>query len=193
MNPSGDVTQLLQEIQAGSKSAEDRLLEVVYPKLRQIAKRYLRNERLGHTLQPTALVHEAYLQLAGRSDGNWQNRTHFFAVAAILMRRILVDYARNKKAKKRDGARQRVELSDDLAISEDRLEQILQVDEALVRLAQLDERQCKVVELRFFGGLTEEEVAEVLGVAPRTVKRDWNVAKAWLYDQLDTSPDNGQP
>jgi RNA polymerase sigma-70 factor (ECF subfamily) len=190
MDPGGDVTQLLQEIQAGSKSAEDRLLEVVYPKLRQIAKRYLRNERPGHTLQPTALVHEAYLQLAGRSDGNWQSRSHFFAVAAQLMRRILVDYARNKKAKKRDGARQRVELVDELVISDDHLEQILLVDEALIRLAEFDERRCKVVELRFFGGLTEEEAAEVLGVAPRTVKRDWAVAKAWLYGQLSKTADN---
>ena len=190
MNRGADVTQLLLEFQAGSKAAEDRLLEVVYPKLRQIAKRYLRNERLGHTLQPTALVHEAYIQLAGRTEENWQNRSHFFAVAAQLMRRILVDYARSKKAKKRDGARQRIELADGLAITDDRLEEILFIDQALTRLAEFDERRCRVVELRFFAGMTEEEVAEILRIAPRTVKRDWTIAKAWLYGQLEPTADS---
>jgi RNA polymerase sigma-70 factor, ECF subfamily len=184
MIPSGDVTKLLLEVRAGSKPAEERLLQVVYPKLRQIAGRYLRRERAAHTLQPTALVNEAFIELAGQLNADWQNRNHFFAVAAQSMRRILVDYARQKKARKRDGALRRVELADGVAISDDRLHEILCIDEALTRLAEFDSRRCKVVELRFFGGMTEEEVAEILQVATRTVKRDWAVAKAWLYGEL---------
>jgi RNA polymerase sigma-70 factor, ECF subfamily len=185
---SGEVTRLLGEMRDGSKAAEEQLLEVVYPELRRMASRYLRGERAGHTLQPTALVNEAYMQLAGQLDKDWQNRNHFFAVAAQLMRRILVDYARSKKAAKRDGGLAKVELTDALAISEDRLDEILAVDEALERLAKLDQRKARVVELRFFGGLTEEEVARVLGVDPRTVKRDWSFAKAWLHGEMGSTP-----
>ena len=185
MDDAGEITRLLGELRAGNKAAESRLLEVVYPELRKIAGRYLKGERAGHTLQPTALVNEAYLQLAGQMDKDWQNRSHFYAVAAQLMRRILVDYARERKALKRDGGRHKVELTDALAVSEDRLDEVLSIDEALTRLAEFDPRRGKVVELRFFGGLTEDEVADVLQVAPRTVKRDWNVAKAWLHGELN--------
>jgi len=185
MDGSGEITRLLGELKIGNKTAETRLLELVYPELRKIAGRYLRDERPGHTLQPTALVNEAYLQLAGQMEKDWQNRSHFYAVAAQLMRRILVDYARERKALKRDGLRHKVELTDALAVSEDRLDEVLSIDEALTRLAEFDPRRSKVVELRFFGGLTEDETAEVLHVAPRTVKRDWNVAKAWLHGELN--------
>ena len=180
-----EITRLLAELRAGRREAESRLVEAVYPELRRIAGRYMKGERPGHSMQATALVNEAYLQLAGQMEKDWQNRSHFFAVAAQLMRRILVDYARQKKAAKRDGGRQRVELTEPLAITRDRLDEIIIIDEALTRLAEWDPRQCRVVEMRFFGGLTEDEVAEVLGVAPRTVKRDWNLAKAWLHGELN--------
>jgi RNA polymerase sigma factor (TIGR02999 family) len=179
-----EITRLLGELRAGRREAESRLVEAVYPELRRIAARYLKGERPGHTLQATALVNEAYLQLVGQMDKDWQNRSHFFGVAAQLIRRILVDYARQKNAVKRDGGRRRVELTEPLAITRDRLDEIMVIDEALTRLAEWDPRQCRIVELRFFGGLTEDEVAEVLGVAPRTVKRDWNLAKAWLHGEL---------
>jgi RNA polymerase sigma factor (TIGR02999 family) len=180
MDRLGDVTALLCEMRTGDKSAEARLLELVYPQLRKMARR----ERTGHTLQATALVNEVYLQMVGRHEMEWQNRSHFYAVAATLMRRILVDYARQKKATKRAGGRRQIELTDALAIADNRLDEILSIDEALHRLAEFDPRRCRVVELRFFGGMTEAEVADVLGVAPRTVKRDWNVAKAWLHGEL---------
>jgi RNA polymerase sigma-70 factor (ECF subfamily) len=185
MGQAEDITGLLGELRAGKKEAESQLVAAVYPELRRIAGRYLRGERPGHTLQATALVNEAYLQLVGQMDKDWQNRSHFFAVAAQLMRRILVDYARQRKAVKREGGRHRVEFTDALAISEDRLDEVLLIDAALTKLAEWDPRQCRVVELRFFSGLTEDEVAEVLGIAPRTVKRDWNVAKAWLHGELN--------
>jgi RNA polymerase sigma factor (TIGR02999 family) len=191
MAQSEDITLLLKQLQTGKKEAESRLLEIVYPELRRIARKHLRNERTGHTLQATALVHEAYLQLTGQLGKEWKNRSHFFAVAAQLMRRILVDYARTKKAQKRDGGRARVELDDALAVSNDRLEEIILIDAALDRLAQWDPRQSKIVELRFFGGLTENEVAEMLGVSARTVKRDWNVARAWLHGELNAERSNG--
>ena len=178
------ITRLLHEVREGKPEAESRLIEAVYPQLRRIAGRYISRERKDHTLQATALVHEAYIELVGQGT-EWKNRTHFFAVAAQLMRRILVDHARQKKAAKREGARQRVDLSEGLAITDERLEQILSIDEALTRLERWDPRQCRVVELRFFGGLTEEEVAEVLGVTARTVKRDWNLARAWLHGELN--------
>jgi RNA polymerase sigma-70 factor, ECF subfamily len=180
-----NITRMLGELRAGRREAESRLLEAVYPELRRIAAHYMQGERAGHTLQPTALVNEAYLELVGQGDVDWRNRSHFFGVAAQLMRRILVNYARRKKAQKREGKRQRVELSDTVAIAEDRLDEIIAVDAALDRLAEWDPRQAKVVEMRFFAGLTEEETAEALGVSPRTVKRDWTVAKAWLHSELN--------
>lgn len=180
----GDITVLLRALRSGDKSAEARLLELVYPQLRRIARNYLRKERVGHSLQPTLLVNEAYMQLAAQHDKEWQNRAHFYAVAAQLMRRFLVDYARQRSAAKREGRRRQVELTDDIAISDERLDEILDIDDALNRLAAFDPRRCQVVVMRFFGGMTEEEIAAVLQVAPRTVKRDWNAAKAWLHGEL---------
>lgn len=180
-----NITRMLDELRAGRREVESRLLEAVYPELRRIAAHYMQGERAGHTLQPTALVNEAYLELVGQADIDWRNRSHFFGVAAQLMRRILVNYARRRKAQKREGKRQRVELSDTLAIAEDRLDEIIAVDEALDRLAEWDPRQAKIVELRFFAGLTEDEIAEAVGISPRTVKRDWMIARAWLHSELN--------
>ncbi len=188
MAESAEITRLLREVRTGNASAESTLMEALYPDLKRIAAGYLRHERRGHTLQPTALVNEAWLQLLGQTEKNWTNRSHFFAIASRLMRRIMVDYARKKNAGKRGGGLQRVELTEALAISDDGLEQILLIDAALNRLAAWDPRQCRVVELRFFGGLSEDEVAQVLGVASRTVKRDWKVARAWLHGELNREP-----
>jgi RNA polymerase sigma factor (TIGR02999 family) len=163
------------------------LIEAVYPELRRLAGRLLRSERPGHTLQTTGLVNEAYLRLLGHSNLDWKDRAHFFAAAAQSMRRILVDYARKRRAGKRAGGQQ-VELTDALAISDDRLELVVAIDQLLTRLSEWDALQCRVVELRFFGGLTEDEVAEVLGIGIRTVSREWNLARAWLYGELNRSP-----
>ena len=183
-----DITRLLGEASAGNSQAASRLMEAIYPDLKRIAARYLRTERKGHTLQATALVNEAYMQLlSGAGEAaNWHNRSHFFAMMGQVIRRILVDYARMRNAKKRDGARHKVELTDGLAISNDSLDDVIAVDEALARLAAWDPRQCRVVEMRFFAGLTEEEIAGVLGVSVRTVKRDWNLARAWLHGELNS-------
>ena len=184
-NPA-EITRLLGELKAGNREVEARLIDAVYPELRRIAGHYLRGERTDHTLQPTALVHETWLRLAGQMDKDWRDRAQFFAIAAHLIRNILVDYARQKRAFKRNGDRQKVELTEYVAITDDRLDQIIDVHEALERLAQWDPRQCKVVELRFFGGLTEDEISEALGVASRTVRRDWNMARAWLHLELNS-------
>jgi RNA polymerase sigma factor (TIGR02999 family) len=181
----GDITLLLAELRAGNRSAESRLLPLVYDELRRVARHYMRAERRDHTLQPTALVHEAYMRLAGQRDVDWQNRAHFFAVAAQLMRRILVDHARAHKAEKRGGTEPKIELGEGLALTEEKATELLAVDEALTRLAECDPRQARIVELRFFGGLSEEEAAEVLGVSARTVKRDWSVARAWLFKEIN--------
>jgi RNA polymerase sigma factor (TIGR02999 family) len=190
MDSVGHVTVLLRELRGGDKSAEARLLDLVYPELRKIARNFLRKERAGHTLQPTVLVNEAYLQLAAQQDKVWENRAHFYAVAAQLMRRLLVDYARQRNAAKREGRQQKVELTDAIAITDEGLNEILDIDEALRRLAEFDPRSSRVVVLRFFGGMTEAEIAEVLGIAERTVKRDWNVAKAWLHGELSRQGDD---
>jgi len=189
--PTTEITILLAAARTGDHAAESRLAEAVYPELRRLARIHLRGERFDHTLQATALVNEAYVQLCGQLTKDWKNRSHFFAVAAQLMRRILVDYARKKKSLKREGGLHRVELTDVAAISNDCLDQIVAIDEALGRLASWDPRQSKIIELRFFGGLTENEVAKVLGIAPRTVKRDWVVARAWLHGELNTPARTG--
>jgi RNA polymerase sigma factor (TIGR02999 family) len=188
MAESAEITRLLRELQTGDRSAESTLIEALYPDLKRIAAGYLRNERRGHTLQPTALVNEAWLQLLGRPETKWKSRCQFFAIAALLMRHILVDHARKRKSLKREGGFRRVELTEAISISDDGLEQILLIDAALKRLAAWDPRQSRVVELRFFGGLSEDEVAQVLGVASRTVKRDWKVARAWLHGELNREP-----
>ena len=180
----GDITLLLAELQAGDAAAESRLVPLVYDELRRLARRYMRAERVDHTLQPTALVHEAYLRLAGQRKTSWQNRAHFFGVAAQLMRRILVDHARARQAEKRGGSDANVTFDEALVLKPAQNPDVLALDEALMRLAERDPRQSRIVELRFFGGLTEEEIAEVLGISPRTVKRDWTVARAWLYKEI---------
>ena len=184
-SPPGEVTNLLIQLRHGNRDAESRLMPLVYTELRRLAGRYMRGERPGHTLQATALVHEAYLRLVGQKDVDWQNRAHFFGVAANLMRRILVDHARTKLAKKRGGDDQRVSLDEAMLVQSKAHPQLLALDEALDRLAKRDPRQARVVDLRYFGGLNDEETAEVLGISVRTVKRDWNVARAWLYQQLN--------
>jgi RNA polymerase sigma factor (TIGR02999 family) len=189
---AGEVTQLLQALRAGDRSAEGRLLDVVYRELHQMAARYMRRERPGHTLQATALIHEAYLHLIDQREKGWQNRAHFYGVASQVMRRILVDYARTHRTAKRGGTHQKVSLEDAVLLTPEQSDEIVALDEALSRLAQLDPRQTRVVELRFFGGLSEGETAQLLGVSSRTVKRDWSVAKAWLYGELSTgdAPDS---
>ena len=179
----GDITQLLAEVRDGNRSAEERLMNAVYAHLKRLAARYLRMEKRGHTLNPTALVHETYLRLVGQ-DILWQDRSHFFAVAAQAMRRILVDHARVHVAEKRGGRRERLTLDEVFLYTPDRPDNLLILDEALVRLADLDRRQSRIVEMRFFGGLTEDEVAKVLSISTRTVKREWRMAKAWLYGEL---------
>ena len=168
----------------GNRDAESRLITLLYPQLRKLAARFLRGERRDHTLQPTTLVHEAYLRLKGAAELDWRDRAHFFAVAASMMRRILADHARKRGASKRGGSRQRVEFDDVLVVTGHDPETILEIDRLLCRLEKIDPRLCRVVELLYFGGLTEQETAEVLGVSAVTVKREWRLAKAWLYEQL---------
>jgi RNA polymerase sigma factor (TIGR02999 family) len=169
---------------AGDREAFDQLFPLVYDELRQMAHRQLGNERHDHTLGTTALVHETYLKLVDQTRAQLSDRAHFFAVAARAMRRILVDYARRHLALKRGGAHPQVRLDDTELITDHRADTLVALDEALTRLAQLDERLSQVIELRFFAGLTEDEAAEVLAVTPRTVRRDWVKAKGWLYDAL---------
>jgi RNA polymerase sigma-70 factor (ECF subfamily) len=179
---AADVTELLHRFANGDKEAEADLMPRVYRELHKIARAYLRRERPDHTLQATALVHEAYLRLTSQREIDWKNRAHFFGIAAQMMRRILVDYARQRGAGKRGGVH--ISLDEGLMISDDQCALVTDLDEALQRLARLNERQARVVELRFFSGLTEEEIGEVLGLSSRTVKRDWTMARAWLYGEL---------
>jgi RNA polymerase sigma-70 factor, ECF subfamily len=182
----GEVTRLLLAWRQGDRSALDRLIPLVYGELHLMAERYLRKERPGHTLQPTAIVNEAYMRLIGQEGVDWQNRAHFFAVAAQSMRRILVEYARRRGARKRGGEGSRY-LLDTVVMTEPREVDLIVLDEALARLTALDAEQGRVVELRFFGGLTEEETAEVLSVSSRTVHRKWIAAKLFLYRELSRS------
>lgn len=181
---SQNVTHLLQNWQAGDPSARDQLLEIVYGELRHQAARYLRRERPDHTLQPTALVHEAYLQLIDQSSVSWESRTHFFGVAAHLMRRILVDHARAHRAEKRGSGQEQLALDDAIGVPQNKDVNILALNDALDELERMDEQQSRIVELRYFGGLSIEETATVTGVSPATVKREWAMAKAWLQHQL---------
>ena len=182
----GQVTELLSQYRAGRREALDQLVPVVYGELRAIAARYLRGEWAGHTLQPTALVHEAYMRLVDQREVEWQNRAHFFGVAAQLMRRLLVDHARGRNRRKRGGGLLMVPLEEnDVAgpAPDDGLD-LVALDDALERLAALSPQQARVVELRYFGGLSIEETAEVLGVSTMTVKRGWAMARAWLHREL---------
>ena len=178
------VTRLLLAWRDGDTAALDRLIPLVHAELRRIARSFMRKERAGHTLQTSALVNEAYLRLIDAQNVSWQNRTHFFSLAASLMRRILVDFAREHQARKRGGSLEQVSLDEAMAMELGSREDIVAVDEALTALADVDERKSKVVELRFFGGLTEAEIAEALQVSPETVRRDWRLAKAWLLKFL---------
>ena len=171
----------------GNTEVVNNLLPLIYDELRSLAGNYLRRERVSHTLQPTALVHEAYIKLIDQKQVKWQNRAHFFGIAANIMRRILVDYARQHKAEKRGGAAEKMPLEEEiLIVSEGKSAELLALDEALENLAKIDPQKSKIVELRYFGGLSVEETAEVLGVSEITVKRHWRMAKAWLYGQLSS-------
>lgn len=184
MGENQDVTILLSALTRGEDGAASKLIPAVYQELRKLAGAYMRREREDHTLQATALVHEAYLKLVEQRSVNWQSRAHFFGVAAQLMRRILIDHARGHGRQKRGGEQHKVSLDEALIFTEKQKDELLAVDDSLNQLARIDPRQARVVEMRFFGGLSVEETAEVLGVSPKTVKRDWSVAKAWLYADL---------
>jgi RNA polymerase sigma factor (TIGR02999 family) len=179
-----DITSLLNKLAAGDQESAAQLVPLVYEELRHLAARRLRQERPDHTLQATALVHEAYVKLSAQRDAKWQNRAQFFGVASQVMRRILVDYARGQQRIRRGGKKQKVSLDDVLLVSPDRTEEVLPVHESLSRLEKLDARQARIVEMRYFGGLTIEETAEVVGISTKTVMRELNVAKAWLYGDL---------
>jgi RNA polymerase sigma-70 factor, ECF subfamily len=182
---TGHITRLLRDAESGKKEKIDQLVQVLYGELRRLAASYLRSERTGHTLQPTALVNEAYLRLVEQEGADWKNRGHFVAIAAQAMRRVLVDHARRHHAAKRGGPLPRLSLEQAIVYSKERPGELVALDELLGRLAQNDPQAAKIVELRVFGGLTVEEAAQVLGISPATVKRDWTVAKAWLASEMD--------
>ncbi len=186
-NDSKPITQILSEIKSGKADALNELLPFVYQELRQLASIYLSRERSNHTLQPTALVHEAYLRLVGQKEIEWQNRAHFFGVSARLMREILIEYARMKSAQKRGGEfKTQIALDDAVSFVGEKELDVVAVDEALKKLEALDERQAQIVEMKFFGGLNVEEIAEVLSISPSTVKREWATAKLLLYKMLNS-------
>ncbi len=190
MNDSGvgkPITQILSEIKGGNQTALDELLPLVYDELRRLANVYLQRERSNHTLQPTALVHEAYLRLLGQKEIAWQNRAHFFGVAARLMREILIEYARAKNRLKRGGEfKTQIALDDAVSFAGAKDLDVVSVDEALTRLEKLDRRQARIVEMKFFAGMTIEEIAEVSEISPATVKREWSTAKLLLYKMLNS-------
>ncbi|MGH9846699.1 MAG: sigma-70 family RNA polymerase sigma factor [Blastocatellia bacterium] len=179
-----EVTQLLIDWSNGDQAALDKLMPLVHGELRRMAKRYMARQSPGHTLQTTALINEAFIKLVGQQDKHWQNRAHFFGVAAQAMRSILVDYARSRRYEKRGGGAQQVSLDEALTVSEERAAELVALDDALNELAKVDPRKCRVVELRYFGGLSVEETAEALKVSAVTVMRDWSMAKAWLHREL---------
>ena len=179
-----EVTQLLIDWSNGDRAALDRLIPVVEEELRRLAHRYMSRERAGHTLQTTALVNEAFVRLVNRKNVHWQNRAHFFGIAAQLMRTILVDHARSHASAKRGGGANKLELDEAMVVSQQKASEVLALDDALKQLALIDPQQSRIVELRFFGGLTVEETAEVMHLSPATIKREWSTAKAWLYREL---------
>ncbi len=181
------VTQLLHQVHAGDAHAASELVPILYRELHRLAERAMRRERHDHTLQPTVLVHEAYLQLLQTDKIDWQNRAHFLALASNTMRRVLVDHARAAKADKRPGGHQQVELNSRVRVAEQQVD-VLDLNEAMDKLAAFDHRLSQVVEMRFFGGLSFEEIAETLGISLRTAKRDWALAKSWLYTELGGGP-----
>ena len=185
-----EITQLLAEWSDGNQAALDELYPLVYEELHRLARRYMSRERKGHTLQTTALINEAYVRLVDQRNVQWANRSHFFAISAQIMRRILIDHARRHGYAKRGGGARQVSLDETATVLQDDLSEFLRLYEALTSLAQLDPRRSQVVELRYFGGLNNEEIAGVLKISENTVIRDWNMARAWLYRQLTGSPAN---
>lgn len=188
---SSEITNLLARLNSGQPDVSARLIALVYPELHAIAGRAMRRERPDHTLQATVLVHEAYLRLVGQSGIRWENRAQFFGFAASVMRRVLVDYAREHRALKRGGAAAKVTLDDALLVTEDHMDRVLMIDDSLRKLAAVDPDQSRVVELRFFAGMNVEETAEALGVSTATVKREWSHAKAWLQRDMRTRGAHG--
>jgi len=188
MSDQEQITRLLVRAAGGDRKAVDDLFPVVYQQLRKIAQNKLRPERANHTLNATALVHEAYIKLINQEQMEWQNRAHFYAIAATAMRRILVDYARNRNAEKRGGGNVFITLNDEIMSAETKAERIVELDDAIGRLEAINERQAKVVVLRFFGGLKESEIGESLNISLATVKRDWRLARAWLARELGNIP-----
>ncbi len=187
---SQEVTRLLADWRGGDHRALDKLMLLIYDELRVLARRYMKRERHDHTLQTTALVNEAYLRLLGQQQADWQNRAHFFAVAARVMRHLLVDHARSRRYARRGGSALRITLDEAVAASPEASVDLLALNEALGRLNAMDERMCRIVELRYFSGLSVEETAEVLGVSAITIKREWLKAKAWLYRELSSADIN---
>lgn len=184
-NTSPEITRMLIALTDGNTEVVNNLLPLIYNELRSLAGNYLRRERVSHTLQPTALVHEAYIKLIDQKQVKWQNRAHFFGIAAQIMRRILVDHARKHTADKRGGDAEKLPIEEEiLVVSNEKSHELLALDEALENLEKMDEQKAKIVELRYFGGLSIEETAEVLGVSVATVNRQWRMAKAWLYGQI---------
>jgi RNA polymerase sigma factor (TIGR02999 family) len=188
----GQTTRLLKAMHAGDHAAAEELLPLVYAELHRIANACMRRERPDHTLQPTALINEAYLRLI-QQDVDWNDRAHFVGFAAHVMRRVLVDYARARNTDQRGGRMERVELQDQFAISPERLDEVALLDEALERLEKKNSRQAKVVELRYFGGLSMEQIGAIVGIAPRSVKRDWALARIWLYEELKPVSQPAEP
>jgi RNA polymerase sigma factor (TIGR02999 family) len=182
---SGEVTRLLRQLKAGREDAAAELAPLIYQELHRLAAACMRRERPEHTLQPTALVNEAYMRLVGQRDVRWQNRSHFYGIAAQVMRRVLLDYARKRQSGKRGGRQKKVEFDENMCGSDQQLEAALAVDECLQRLERLDPQQGRVVELRFFAGLNVEETAQILGISTATVKREWQFAKAWLQREMN--------
>jgi RNA polymerase sigma factor (TIGR02999 family) len=187
----GDVTILLAELVRGDEAAASKLFPLLYDELRRLAGNYMRRERGDHTLQPTALVHEAYIKLVQQRSIDWQGRAHFFGIAARVMRTILLDHARGHLRDKRGGGQHHIPLDEVLVFAPEQSQELVKLDQALERLTQIDPRQGKIVELRFFGGLTVEQTADVLGISPKTVKRDWSMAKAWLHGELKKTHNEG--
>lgn len=189
-NSSHEITALLAELKKGNKQAEEQLIPLVYKELHRLSRHYMRGEKQEHTLQASALVNEVYMRLAGEHNVDWKNRAHFFGTAANIMRRILVDHARTRDAGKRGGSAEKVSLENAFVYTDAQSWQVVAVHEALNKLAEWDQRQCRIVEMRFFAGLNVEETAEAMGLSPTTVKREFQMAKAWLYGAL--SKDFGQ-
>jgi RNA polymerase sigma-70 factor (ECF subfamily) len=186
---SNQITELLENWSRGDPKAREALMPLVYDELRRLASSYLRQERSDHTLQPTALVHEAYLRLVDQKNVHWKDKGHFFAITAQLMRRILVDHARSHLAEKRGSGAAKVPLEDAVVMSKERPDELLTLDESLTRLGRMDPQQARIVELRIFAGLSVEDTAALLGISPATVKRDWSMAKAWLSLEIGKSRD----